>query len=150
MLGLTHNPLSKRLDIMTATVVAGIMLIGTANAFAQDYPVWADTESERQGYDIAARADASDLGFGDSQVDARMVLRNAAGQETTRELSFQTLERESFDVGDKSIVLFHTPRDVEGTALLSHAHILEADDQWVLLTPHQHRVMHFHHDQLNG
>ena len=79
------------------------------------------------------RSDNSDNGFGDSRVEARMVLRNAAGQETSRELSFQTLERADNTVGDKSVVVFHTPADVEGTALLSHARILEPDDQWLYL-----------------
>ena len=62
-----------------------------------------------------------------------MVLRNAAGQETTRELFFRTLEKESEQVGDKSLVVFRTPRDVEGTALLSHAKITDQDDQWLYL-----------------
>jgi hypothetical protein len=133
MFRLTHNRPSKRPNLVAAALVAAITSLGATHALAQDYPEWANTESERQGYDIAARADASDLGFSDSQVDARMILRNAAGQETARELSFQTLERTGLDVGDKSIVLFHTPRDVEGTALLSHAHILEPDNQWIYL-----------------
>ncbi|GAA6169260.1 outer membrane lipoprotein-sorting protein [Sessilibacter corallicola] len=92
----------------------------------------AQTEQEK-GFEIAARSDRTDLGFGDSKVEAKMVLRNAAGQETTRELRFNTLEKENEDVGDKSLVFFQTPRDVEGTALLSHAKILEPDDQWLYL-----------------
>jgi len=92
-----------------------------------------DLAADQRGYEVAARADSSDLGFGDSEVEVVMRLRNAAGQETTREMIFKTLERESLDVGDKSLVIFSTPRDVEGTALLSHAKILDADDQWLFL-----------------
>lgn len=92
-----------------------------------------DTPEAQKGYDIAARSDRSDLGFGDSKVDAEMVLRNAAGQETRRSLSFSTLEKANESVGDKSLVIFNSPRDVEGTALLSHAQILEPDDQWLFL-----------------
>ena len=62
-----------------------------------------------------------------------MVLRNAAGQSTERSLSFSTLEKENESVGDKSLVIFNSPRDVEGTALLSHAKILDPDDQWLYL-----------------
>ena len=62
-----------------------------------------------------------------------MILKNAAGDETTRSISFTTLERDNEDVGDKSLVLFNTPRDIKGTALLSHAQILEADNQWLYL-----------------
>ncbi len=89
--------------------------------------------AEETGYAIAARSDRTDLGFGDSTVELRMILRNAAGQESERALSIATLEKENEDVGDKSLVLFATPRDIEGTALLSYAKILEPDDQWLYL-----------------
>jgi len=88
---------------------------------------------EEQGYEIAARSDRSDRGFGDSQVKLEMILRNAAGDETTRELSLNTLEITDEDVGDQSLIVFDTPRDIEGTALLSHAKILDPDDQWLYL-----------------
>lgn len=92
-----------------------------------------ETAEAQKGYDISARADRTDNGFSDSKVNAVMTLRNAAGQETTRELAFSTLEKENETVGDKSLVVFRSPRDVEGTALLSHAKILDPDDQWLYL-----------------
>ncbi len=92
-----------------------------------------DTPEAQKGYEISARSDRSDNGFGDSRVNAKMVLRNAAGQETTREFSFATLEKEDETVGDKSLIIFQSPRDVEGTALLSHAKILDPDLQWLFL-----------------
>ena len=95
-------------------------------------PVAASTAAEK-GFEIAARSDRSDVGFGDSRVELQMVLRNAAGQESTRSLEIATLEKADEDVGDKSLVLFDTPRDVEGTALLSHAKILDPDNQWLYL-----------------
>lgn len=109
-----------------------VLALPLAIATVISMPLHAKTEQEK-GFEIAARSDRTDLGFGDSTVNAKMVLRNAAGQETTRELLFNTLEKENEDVGDKSLVFFKTPRDVEGTALLSHAKILEADDQWLFL-----------------
>ena len=117
----------RRLSIVTVAALAG----AAAAAAAQE--TTAQEESDEKGYEIAARSDRSDNGFGSSEVSATMTLRNAAGQETTRELSFKTLERENEGVGDKSLVIFETPRDVEGTALLSHAKILEPDDQWLYL-----------------
>ena len=48
-------------------------------------------------------------------------------------MQFTTLEMPDESVGDKSLVLFSTPRDIEGTALLSHAKILDPDDQWLYL-----------------
>ena len=93
----------------------------------------ADVTAEEKGFEIAARSDRSDRGFGDSSVDLKMVLRNAAGKETTRELSLTTFEMPDEEVGDKSLIVFESPRDIDGTALLSHANILDPDDQWLFL-----------------
>ena len=95
--------------------------------------VYAAQANDQRGFDIAARSDRTDLGFGDSEVELQMVLRNAAGQEATRALRIATLEKPDETVGDKSLVVFDTPRDIEGTALLSHAKILDPDDQWLFL-----------------
>ena len=88
---------------------------------------------EEKGYEIAARSDRSDRGFGDSIVDLKMILRNRAGQETTRSLQIRTLEIPDENVGDKSLIVFDSPPDIDGTALLSHAKILDPDDQWLFL-----------------
>ena len=101
-------------------------------------PVMAATSEESmpdqvKGFDIAARSDRSDRGFGDSEAEMTMVLRNAAGEEASRSMRFTTLEIPDESVGDKSLVLFSTPRDIEGTALLSHAKMLDPDDQWLYL-----------------
>jgi predicted RND superfamily exporter protein/outer membrane lipoprotein-sorting protein len=90
-------------------------------------------ETPNRGFEIAARSDRSDRGFGDSTVNLEMVLRNKAGKESTRELSLATLEIPDESVGDKSLIVFDNPADVEGTALLSHAKILDPDDQWLYL-----------------
>ena len=95
-------------------------------------PAAAVTPQEK-GYEIAARADRSDRGFGDSVVDMQMVLRNAAGKEATRTLSLRTLEVADEDLGDRSVIVFESPADIDGTALLSHAKILDPDDQWLYL-----------------
>jgi outer membrane lipoprotein-sorting protein len=92
-----------------------------------------DTEAERRGFEVAARADRSDRGFGDSEVQLQMVLRNSAGRESSRALAITTLEVPDESVGDKSLVVFESPNDIKGTALLSHAQILEPDDQWLFL-----------------
>ncbi len=91
------------------------------------------TTPDEKGFEIAARSDRTDVGFGESEVELQMVLRNAAGQEATRSLRISTLEKPDESVGDKSLVLFNTPRDIRGTALLSHAKILDPDDQWLYL-----------------
>jgi len=117
----------------TLTFAAMSALITAGAALADDPAARGDTPEAQKGYDISARSDRSDVGYGDSKVDARMVLRNQAGQESARNFSFTTLEKEDESVGDKSLVVFQSPKDVEGTALLSHAKILDPDDQWLFL-----------------
>lgn len=125
-----------------ATDVAGLVILaGLALAFAASpssattdvTQVRGDTDTERLGFEIAARADRSDRGFGDSEVELEMVLRNAAGRESRRNLKITTLEIPDETVGDKSLVVFANPNDIKGTALLSHANILDPDDQWLFL-----------------
>ena len=116
-----------------SSCVAVMYANGEDGAFVNDPAARGETQEAQKGYDISANSDRSDVGFSDSTVDAQMVLRNAAGQQTTRDLSFATLEKENESVGDKSLVIFNSPRDVEGTALLSHAKILDPDDQWLFL-----------------
>ena len=100
--------------------------------FSGIVPVHAETSSEK-GYGIAARSDRSDRGFTDSTVDLKMILRNKAGREATRALRITTLEIPDEDVGDKGLIVFASPPDLDGTALLSHAKILDPDDQWLYL-----------------
>jgi hypothetical protein len=88
---------------------------------------------EEKGFNLAARSDRSDRGFGDSETEMTMILRNAAGKSASRTLRFTTLEVPDESIGDKSLILFSTPRDIEGTALLSHAKMLEPDNQWLYL-----------------
>ena len=117
----------------SAPLPSGEALARPAAPRAADPAARGTTPEAQRGYDIAARSDRTDFGFADSVVSATMVLRNAAGQESARQLTFRTLEKDDETVGDKSLVIFHSPKDVEGTALLSHAKILDPDDQWLYL-----------------
>ena len=87
--------------------------------------------AEDKGLEIAKEADRRDEGFGDSRSILVMVLRNKRGQESKRELEIRVLEVKND--GDKSLTVFHTPRDVRGTALLTFSHGVEPDDQWLYL-----------------
>ena len=60
-------------------------------------------------------------------------MRNKAGREATRALRITTLEIPDEQVGDRSLIVFESPPDIDGTALLSHAKILDPDDQWLYL-----------------
>jgi len=96
-------------------------------------PLHAEENLEEKGFEIAARSDRSDRGFSDSTVKLKMVLRNAAGKESSRTLEIKTFEIQDENLGDRSLVVFDSPRDIKGTALLSHAQILDPDNQWLYL-----------------
>ena len=106
--------------------VAGIVLCLALTSAAAQTP-------ETEGFAIAARSDRSDRGYSDSSVVMHMILRSKAGKESTRALTLKTREEPDEDEGDKSLIVFDRPADVEGTALLSHAKILDPDDQWLYL-----------------
>jgi len=112
-------------------VIAGVFFAAGAA------PVMASPDGanslEAKGFEIAARSDRSDRGFGHSVVDVEMTLRNKAGKEARRELSIRTLEVPDESVGDKSLIVFRSPSDIDGTGFLSHAKILDPDDQWLYL-----------------
>jgi outer membrane lipoprotein-sorting protein len=84
-----------------------------------------------QGLAIAEEVDARDLGFENFTATMTMVLSNRQGQKSERELRVRTLEMT--DDGDKSLVIFDSPRDVKGTAFLSYSHKTGNDDQWLYL-----------------
>lgn len=131
----------RRIFSMRACLIVVVALIATSSSgyaqtparYTDDAVARGDSPEQQKGYAIAARADRTDFGFGDSVVGATMTLKNAVGQQSVRQLSFRTLEKENETVGDKSVVVFRSPNDVKGTALLSHAKILEQDDQWLFL-----------------
>lgn len=97
----------------------------TTPAFAQD--------AAEKGQKIAEEWDRRDHGFGDTRQITKMVLENAHGETSVREMRLDVLEMPDPDDGDKSLVVFDQPRDVKGTAFLSFSNILEPDDQWLYL-----------------
>ena len=107
-------------------------LAGIAALLTVATPVMAET-AEEKGFRIAARSDRSDRGFINNEVTATMILRNNQGQESKRVLLQRTLEVQDESVGDRGVIIFESPADVSGTAFLSHAKILDQDDQWLYL-----------------
>ena len=128
---------SQPVGIVSGLIVFGVLTLAlyTSSSYAntQLTPVRGKTDEQRLGFEIAALSDRSDRGFGDSEVALEMVLRNAAGRESRRTLKIMTLEIDDESVGDKSLVVFDSPNDIKGTALLSHAQILDPDNQWLFL-----------------
>jgi len=130
-LALPHPATATGLSVLAVLTLALASSPGIAASV--ETPVRGDTEAQRAGFEIAARADRADRGFTNSEVELEMVLRNAAGKESRRTLKITTLEVPDESVGDKSLVVFDNPSDIKGTALLSHANILDPDDQWLFL-----------------
>nr|VFJ52980.1 MAG: outer membrane lipoprotein-sorting protein [Candidatus Kentron sp. DK]VFJ56656.1 MAG: outer membrane lipoprotein-sorting protein [Candidatus Kentron sp. DK] len=110
--------------LLLSLLPPGIM----AASASEDY---AGMTPEEKGLAIVREADRRDTGWKDQQVDMTMVLRNRQGDESIRIMRARALEVTGD--GDKSYTLFDTPKDVEGTAFLSHTHALEPDDQWLYL-----------------
>jgi len=117
---------TKLISLLSLSATAAVLAVGSTPSTRAQSP-------EEKGYQIAALSDRSDNGFGDSSVNLKMILRTAAGKNSSRELEIKTLERTNEKVGDKSLVIFSSPADIDGTALLSHAKLLKADDQWLYL-----------------
>ena len=113
--------------ISLATLAAALAVAGSLAGTGR-----AETPEEK-GRAIAEEMDRRDLGFGDTTAGLTMELANKEGQTSTRKLRIQTLEVPARDVGDKALIIFDYPRDIEGTALLSFTNILEPDDQWLYL-----------------
>ena len=109
-------------------VILAILLLVTL------VPAAAVTQTpEEKGRAIAEQADQRDLGWHDTKAELRMVLRNRAGHESVRALRLYSMEVAAEGFGDRSIVVFDSPRDIDGTALLSHTKVLRPDDQWLYL-----------------
>ena len=87
--------------------------------------------SASKGLEIAKLSDKNNDGYGDSSSSMTMQLINKKGDVVERKLSFKRLEVP--EDGDKSIAVFESPRDVKGVAILSYAHKVESDDQWLYL-----------------
>lgn len=99
-------------------------VLGLPAAHAGDDPV-------ARGTAIAEAAEARGKGYGDVQSSMTMVLRTRAGDEAVRVLRSRAMEDQNGR--DRSLIIFDEPRDVAGTALLTHANPDGDDDRWLYL-----------------
>lgn len=110
---------------MKKLILLSLILVLSSLCFAET--------AQDKGLSIAQEADRRDLGWQDNNAQMKMTLRNRNGQESKRRLRRWALEVAEAGKGDKSIVLFDHPKDIEGTALLSHTKTVNPDDQWLYL-----------------
>jgi len=113
--------------LLTVSITGGLV----HSAHAQNNQENSQESSQEKGLTIAQEADKRDLGFGDITADLQMILRDQYGGESTRVMRNKTLEQKSD--GDKSLIVFDSPKDVKGTAFLSFTHKADSDDQWLFL-----------------
>ena len=107
------------------TVLPGVLvLLMVCGGMAEQSP-------EDKGLAITREADRRNTGFDDVTANLLMVLMNKHGQKSERQIRIQTLEVPTD--GDKTLMIFDTPRDVKGTAFLSFTHKVGDDDQWLYL-----------------
>ncbi len=93
-------------------------------------PVSAETPEEK-GRAVFEEVERRNEGFVDSQVAMLMVLKDKRGNTSEREMRVMTLEGENDE--DKTLMVFDTPRDQKGTALLTYSYKKKDDDQWLYL-----------------
>lgn len=86
---------------------------------------------EGKGLKIAIKQKAQTNGWQSASSELKMILHSKSGSQSERLLEVKSLEVD--DDGDKNLMVFKMPRDVQGTAFLSHSHIEGPDDQWIYL-----------------
>lgn len=105
--------------------------LGAVTFAGLGFPGWALADSAGRGREIAEKADRLERGFHDFKTTMVMLLHDRHGRETKRELETFTLE--TSNGGQKSLIYFQSPRDIRGTALLTHSEPGKDDEQWLYL-----------------
>lgn len=111
----------KKIAITCGAAISALMMI---------MPVAAETPEEK-GRAIFEEIERRNEGFVDSQVSMVMILKDKRGNTSEREMRVKTLEGENDE--DKTLMVFDTPRDQKGTALLTYSYKQKDDDQWLYL-----------------
>ncbi|MBL4608091.1 MAG: outer membrane lipoprotein-sorting protein [Pseudomonadales bacterium] len=93
-------------------------------------PVFAET-AEEKGLRIAQEGEHLDDGWVDSTSKMEMILINKNGKETVRKMHSSATEGSNDD--GKMLMVFDSPRDQKGTALLTHSHPDKDNEQWLYL-----------------
>lgn len=86
--------------------------------------------ADPRGDEIAQAADRQLHGHGDSEARLTMTLVSPRGETAVRELRVRSREQ---GATERTVMVFETPRDVAGTALLTEARPEGEDQQWLYL-----------------
>lgn len=120
-----------------------LLLTGSAGVLAEE-------SAEQRGLAIAREADRRDQGWVDSSVSMEMTLRSKDGDTASRALSIKIKEGQpGVEEGDRSLIVFNSPKDQKGTALLTYSYRTKSDEQWLYL-PALKRVKKIASDNKSG
>ncbi len=108
-----------------------ILIAASVVSIALTAAISPQTAEEKKGLEISKKAEAADNGWGNTSQTLTMILKNKNGQTTTRKTHGFSLE--VIGDGDKSMTVFDTPKDVQGTASMTYTHKVGDDDQWLYL-----------------
>jgi hypothetical protein len=106
-------------------------LLGGLLALLVASPLSGQDEAADRARQIAIEVDRRDRGFGDSRARLEMILQDRRGGEVRRELDVLVLEVPGGQ--EKSLVIFNSPRDIRGTALLTYSYSDRDNEQWLYL-----------------
>lgn len=112
------------------------MLLKTTMAVLCIFPMMAVAEIQPgdpalTGDTIEVKQDQMQSGYKGELRQMTLTIIDAEGRTSKRALSFEGLEEP--DRHDKSIIRFQSPADIRDTALLTHEHGADDDDQWLYL-----------------
>lgn len=108
-------------------VGAAVALVSVSGA-----PAWAqEGTTQDRGRAIAEEADRRARGYGDYRARMEMILVDRRGEETRRELELYSLEVSPDE--ERALIYFLSPRDIEGTGLLTNSFREGEEEQWLYL-----------------
>lgn len=110
-----------------------IAVLSASPGWAADGDNTDAAQESNRGLEIAREQDRRGSGFHDMRADLRMELISKRGDTSERQLEMRVLEGTGEKEGDKSLILFQSPPDVRGTALLTWSYKEGDDDQWLYL-----------------
>ncbi len=115
------------------SVLSVSVLFIAASVLTADASPQLPADPKAKGREITAESIRRDSGFADTRSEMTMSLMSDGTEVSRRTLRMSVLEGPNNDVGDKSVIFFETPKDVQGTVLLTHTKILAPDDQWIFI-----------------
>ena len=111
-----------KIKIYISTLFIAFLISANANV---------SPDSAARGFEIARQATERDSGYINYSVEADMTLKSPGGDLGNRKFITHTLEVDHD--GDKRLVIFSNPRDLDGFVSLTYAHGVKPDEQWIYL-----------------